>query len=339
VGRGSARRLNWPSRQAWAKFHSGRELRLCASGPRLVLAGILPVDSWAKMPEEIALNQYIGYIWRAKWLILLAAIVAGAAVGAYRYKQPAIYTSQALLQVGRVWKEPLEDPYLTAELINSPSFLHQIAPELGAKPGVVRRSIHAATISAGPQRASYPILVSITATAESSSDAATFAKVVAEEVIARHDILYDESLRPHQDYRKQLESILAPTGVLAGEKITADSKRAGDGTATNPAGSGSTGPAPPISEALAKTLHDYDEVRSFNESPSITQRTRLISDVAPGSSQKASAAGPAAIAAVLAALIAGAAAVAIGVVSASATSSRSSLTRPNTQDLPDATIS
>lgn len=293
------------------------------------------------MPEEIPLNQYIGYVWRAKWLILLAAVVAGAAVGVYQYKRPAVYTSQALLQVGRVWKEPLEDPYLTAELINSPSFLREIAPKLGAKTGVVRRSIHATTISAGPQRASYPILVSITATAESSSDAATFAKVVAEEVIARQDVLYDESLKPHQDYRKQLESILAPTGVLAGEKKTTNPKDSPNGTEPTGTAPSSTGPAPPISEALAKALHDYDEVRSFNESPSITQRTRLLSDVAPGASSKAQVTSPAAIAAVLAVLIAAAAAVAIGVLSAASASNRSisASTRPNPQDLPDATIS
>ncbi|HEY6330996.1 MAG TPA: Wzz/FepE/Etk N-terminal domain-containing protein [Blastocatellia bacterium] len=292
------------------------------------------------MPEEIPLNQYIGHIWRAKWLILLAAIAAGGAVGAYQYRRPAVFTSQALLQVGRVWKEPLEDPYLTAELINSPSFLRELAPKLGAKSGVVKRSIHAATISAGPQRASYPILVSITATADSASDAATFAKVVAEEVIARHNVLYDESLKPHQDYRKQLESILAPTGVFApSEKKTTDSKDFGSDAAPGPHAPASAGPAPPISEALAKTLHDYDEVRSFNESPSITQRTHLISDVAPGASSKEPVTSPAAIAAVLAALIAGAAAVAVGVVSAPTISSRSSLPHANPQDLPDATIS
>jgi hypothetical protein len=292
------------------------------------------------MADEIGLNPYIDSMWRAKWLIVLAAIAAGAAVGWYRYKQPAVYTSQALLQVGRVWKEPIEDPYLTAELINSPSFLNQMAPKLGSKPGLVKHSIHAATVTAGPQRSGYPILVAITATGSSSSEAAAFANVTAEEVIARQDLSYSQSIKPHLDYQKQLEAILAPTGALAasqrkpaGGEASAAESAAQSGSAPSP----STAPPPLISEALAKVLHDYDDVRSANESPVITGRTRFISEAAPGTYSRASIGSPAAIAALLAALISGAAAIAFGVLRG-APAANAGRAVPDRQDVPDATI-
>ncbi|HUK90231.1 MAG TPA: Wzz/FepE/Etk N-terminal domain-containing protein [Blastocatellia bacterium] len=290
------------------------------------------------MAEEISLNPYIHAVWRAKWLIILAAVVAGAGVGYYRYRQPAVYTAQALLQIGRVWKEPIEDPYLTAELINSPSFLHQIAPKLGSKPGLIRRSIHAAAVTAGPQRSSYPILVSITATGTTSTDAAAFAKVTAEEVIARHDLAYDASMRPHLDYRKQLESMLAPTGALAAADKKADVQQNG-GAATQAPGPVVAAGTPPLSDALAKTLHDYDEVRSNNESPAITQRTQLIADVAPGAYSHVSVVNPALIAALLAALIVCAAAIAVGALAAAPAPQQADQTIPNRREFTDAAIS
>jgi hypothetical protein len=312
---------------------------LANSGPPCART-ISPCRLIVEMADEIGLNPYIDSMWRAKWLIVLAAVAAGAAVGLYRFKQPAVYTSQALLQIGRVWKEPIEDPYLTAELINSPSFLNQMAPKLGSKPGLVKRSIHAATVTAGPQRSGYPILVIITATGGSSSEAAAFANVTAEEVIARQDLSYDQSIRPHLEYQKQLEAILAPTGALAAsQKKLAGSQPGGAGSTaqSGPAETTQVSPPPQISEALAKALHDYDEVRSFNESPSITERTRLVAEAALGTYSRASIGSPAAIAALLAALISGAAAIAFGILRGTP-AANAGRTLSDRQDVPDATI-
>jgi len=292
------------------------------------------------MEDEISLSAYVESIWRAKWLILAASILAGGAVAYYRYRQPAVYTSQVLLQVGRVWKEPIEDPYLTAELINSPGFLSQLAPKLGTKPGMVRRSVHATTITAGAQKSGYPILVSVTATGNSSSESAAFAKVTAEEVIARHDLSFDQSMKPHLDYQRQLEALLAPTGVLSVDRGKPSGSRPGGGASVEGTSAAALAApnAPALSEALSKTLHDYDEVRSFNESPAITQKTRMISEAAPGAYSRVSIGSPAAIAAVLAALVCCAAAIALELLRNAPRTSRE-LSAQKTQEVVDASIS
>jgi hypothetical protein len=289
------------------------------------------------MTEEIKLNPYLGSLWRAKWLILLAAIAAGIAVGYYRYRQPSTSTAEGLLQVGRVWKEPIEDPYLTAEIINSGSFSRQLAPRLGIPQGQVRRSLKAAIVTGGPQRTGYPILVTITASATTSAEAVRMARTAADEVIARHELTYNQSVGPHLDYQKQLEAALGPTGVLAIAHGAGDSgKAAVDTGAVKPAVP--AGPAPQISDALAKILHDYDEVKSFNESPAITQRSRLLGDVVPTGSTRPSIMAPAAMAAVLAALIAGTAAVLLGLLQAVPAARNSGATLSRQQDVPDASI-
>jgi hypothetical protein len=289
------------------------------------------------MTEEIKLNQYLDSLWRAKWLIVLAAIVAGIAVGYYRYRQPPTFTAEGLLQVGRVWKEPIEDPYLTTEIINSGSFSRELAPRLGVPPGLLRRSLKAAIVTAGPQRTGYPILVTITASGGTSGEAIRMARTAADEVIARHELTYNQSVGPHLDYQKQLEAALGPTGVLtishgAGEPGKANA----DAEAARP--SVPAGAAPQISDALAKILHDYDEVKSFNESTAITQRSRLLGDVVATGSTRPSIATPAVIAAVLAALIAGTAAMLLGLLQSTPTSQQTRPTLSSQQDVPDASI-
>ena len=104
--------------------------------------------------ETISLDRYFAAVWRAKWLIIIAVAGAAALTAFLGFRQPTLYTATALLEVGRVWKEPLEDTYATTEIVKSAGFQHRLAEKTGIKYGQLRRSIQADTVTAGPRRSS-----------------------------------------------------------------------------------------------------------------------------------------------------------------------------------------
>lgn len=253
------------------------------------------------MDEQLELNKYAGAIWRGKWLILAAILVAGFVTAAYRYKQPATYTADAVIRVGRVWKEPLEDPYVTAEIVNSQSFADEIAHKLSMKPGQLRRAVRATAVTAGPQRASYPILVRITASTDSVDQSIRLADAVVGEVVANHQAIFDQAMAPHIETQQRLEEL---------ERATA------------------AAPAPSL-EARVKLEQELGEIKASNTSPTITEKTHLLGPAARQAVVRPEVWQPAAIAAFSAGLITVAAAVLIAIAGPAAGSSPiSSATQP-----------
>jgi hypothetical protein len=238
------------------------------------------------MDDRIELNKYATAVWRRKWWILAAIVLAGLGTAGYRYKQPATYTAVALIRVGRVWKEPLEDPYLTAEIVNSRGFLEDVAHKLSIKPGQLRRAIHATTVTAGPPRATYPILVRISASTDSSEQSTRLAESVANEVVADHQEKFDQAMAPHLETERHLEELDRAGGPVANASL----------------------------EARIKLEQDLGEIKSSNTSPTITEKTRLLGPVTPQGAVKAGVWQPAAVAAVAAGLVAVAASVLIALL-------------------------
>src|SRR5215216_6671615 len=154
--------------------------------------------------EEIRLDKYLAALWRAKWLIILGVLLAAGAAYLLASRQPTTYKATALLKIGRVWKEPLEDPYITERIVNSAGFQREIAKKIHVNPRQLRRSVQAETIIAGPRRSRYPILVSITATSsENEDDAVRLTQAVSDEVSARHEELFNEALKPHVEQERR----------------------------------------------------------------------------------------------------------------------------------------
>jgi hypothetical protein len=205
--------------------------------------------------EEISLDRYFAALWRAKWFIIILTIIAGAAVAIIGLREPTLYTSQALIEVGRVWKEPLEDSYTTAEIAGSGGFLQELASGSGLNPGRLKRSIKADVVQGGPRRAQYPILVRITATTDNSDESVRLAQVVADEVIKRHEALFDKAITPHLKQQEQIEQRL--------KTLSSQS-------------------APAASELELKLSAELYEVKASNESPTLTEKTRLAAPVVPG---------------------------------------------------------
>jgi LPS O-antigen subunit length determinant protein (WzzB/FepE family) len=236
--------------------------------------------------EEIRLDKYLRAVWRAKWLIALAIILAAGITAYLASAQPTLHKATALIKIGRVWKEPLEDPYITEKIINSPGFLKELAQKMGLSAARLKRSVKAETVIAGPRRSRYPILVSVTATAETSDDAVRFARAVADEVSARHNLAFDEAMKLRIEQERRLEEFhkeLAAQGAAA-------------------------------RDSLLRTESELNEVRASNSlaNPNVTERTRLVEEIEPERDVRPEVWRKVAAAAMIAAVVSVAAAVLIG---------------------------
>src|SRR5687768_5787407 len=109
-------------------------------------------DSQIDTTENLNLDRYFAALWRAKWLILLGALAAAAATFLLSRNQPVTYNATANLEIGRVWKEPLADYYLMAEIINSSGFLRDLSEKSGLKAGLLKRAVKAEPVEGGPRR-------------------------------------------------------------------------------------------------------------------------------------------------------------------------------------------
>lgn len=204
--------------------------------------------------EEIRLDKYLAAIWRAKWLIIIGVLAAAGISYLLANRQPALHKSTALIKIGRVWKEPLEDPYITETIINSAGFQKELAEKVGVNPRQIKRSVHAETIIAGPRRARYPILVSVAATSDSADESTRLARAAADEVAARHEELFAEAMKPHAEQERRLEERYKELATQGGSR-----------------------------DLLLKVEGELNEVKSNNSAPNVnvTEKTRLIAEVEP----------------------------------------------------------
>ena len=232
--------------------------------------------------DEVRLDNYFAAVWRARWLLLLVVGVAVAAAFYLARSQPASYTASALLDVGCVWKEPLADTYVVEQNVNSAGFKQEVAQKLGVRPNQVKNSVHATTVTAGPNRTRYPILLRVTATTPDESQSIRFAQAVADEVVARHEKLFTEALAPHLAKQARLEKHLQRLAAQAGSPL----------------------------ELTIKVEDQLDEVKINNSSPTFTEKTRVVEPVVaeavppPSAWKSAAAAGVLAAIAVVAAVVA-----------------------------------
>ncbi|MEW6125516.1 MAG: Wzz/FepE/Etk N-terminal domain-containing protein [Acidobacteriota bacterium] len=156
-------------------------------------------------PNDINLDNYLLAIWRAKWVILFIVLVAAAAAYFLARRQPTLFKAEALIEVGRAWDKPIEDTYTTEQIVSSAGFAHELATKLGIKPKALRGNIQAEAIVVGPRNTRYPILLKVTTTGETADEAINLARAVSDDLINRHEKLFDEALAP----RKMREQRLA----------------------------------------------------------------------------------------------------------------------------------
>ena len=202
------------------------------------------------LEDEIRLDSFFTWVWRGKWLIIFLVVVATGSSLLMGFRQPELHTATALIEVGRVWSKPLRDIYITVETANSPGFIEDVAAKAGVKPGQLGRGVQVGAVESGVPHALYPILIRITGKAESADESVRFAQAVADEIIARHEKLFDETIAPHLERQYQLEHRLKELGTSPSDR-----------------------------DSAIKLEGELDDVKANNTSPVSTAKTHLVEKI------------------------------------------------------------
>jgi hypothetical protein len=230
---------------------------------------------------DIRLDGFFKWIWRGKWLIIFLVLVAIGVAAAIGLRDPALTTTTALIEVGKVWGKPLKDLYVVVEIANSPGFIQDVAGKTGIRPAQLRRNVQVGAVESGVPHSIYAILIRVTAKNESADESVRLAQAVADEIIARHEKLFDDAIAPHLERQHQLEQRLKE--------------------------------APPTDRELAfKLENELEELRANNQSPISTEKTHLVEKVVPGPTTRPDIWRGAASAGLIAAIVGIAAACLIG---------------------------
>ena len=207
--------------------------------------------------EEIRLDSFFKWVWRGKWLIIFLVIVASGLAALMGLRQAETHTATALIEVGHVWGKPLKDIYVTVEIANSPGFIQEVAERRGVKAGHLSRSVQVAAVESGVPHSIYPILIRVTAKTESADESVRLAQAVADEIVARHERLFEEAIAPHLERQHSLEQILKEVQSSPNER-----------------------------DFALKVKKELDEEKANNSSPLSTEKTRLIETVVPGATNR-----------------------------------------------------
>lgn len=216
------------------------------------MTATVPVMSGANRDEEIRLDSFFKWVWRGKWLIIALVLVASGSAVVIGLRQPELHTATALIEVGHVWGKPLKDIYVTVEVANSPGFIQDVAAKAGVKPSQLGRSVQVGAVESGVPHSVYAILIRVTARTDTADESVRLAQVMADEIVARHEKLFEEAIAPHLERQRQLEQRL--------KEMVAPSDR----------------------ELAFKVEGELDEVRANNSSPTSTAKTHLVEKVVPG---------------------------------------------------------
>jgi Chain length determinant protein len=203
--------------------------------------------------DEIRLDRYVMAAWRAKWWIILLALLATGVAAFIASRQPATYEATALVEVGRVWNQPLKDLFITAETASSPGFIHELAGKINVPAKQLTRALQVEPLVSGVPHARYAILIRIAATTDSPDQSVRFAQAMADEIVAWHEQIYEEAMRPRRERQQQLEEQL---------KQAQSSRAAGD--------------------MALKLETELQEVKTNNTSPLVTAKTHLVDKIVAG---------------------------------------------------------
>lgn len=163
--------------------------------------------------DEIRFDRHFRAVWRAKWVIILVVVLASALTWWVVGTQPAPHGATAVIKIGRVWKEPLEDPYVTENAVNSAGFFQELAARIGGTASHLKRRIRAEVLLGGARRDRYPVLLSIVSNDEEADDALRLAQAAADEIIARHQRRFDEAMTPYLERERLLTAQLKESAV------------------------------------------------------------------------------------------------------------------------------
>lgn len=207
--------------------------------------------------DEIRLDGFFTWVWRGKWLIIGLVIIASGLAAWMGLRRPELHTASALIEVGHVWGKPLKDIYASVEIANSAGFNQEVADKLGVKPGLLGRSVEVGAVESGLPHSMYPVLIRVTAKTENANESVRLAQAVADEITARHQVLFDQALKPYLERQRRLEQTLEALSSSASDR-----------------------------ELEMKVRTELEEVKANNVSPTSTEKTQLVEKVVPGRTER-----------------------------------------------------
>jgi LPS O-antigen subunit length determinant protein (WzzB/FepE family) len=128
---------------------------------------------------------YIRAVWRRKWFIISIVLLVAAISLILGLREPRVYASTALIKVGRIWNEQIEDPYVVTEIINSQPFLSRLGQRLSTKqkPRALSQALTAERLEGGKARNRYVYLIRLTARGSTPEEAKELVRAAADQII------------------------------------------------------------------------------------------------------------------------------------------------------------
>src|SRR5262245_9306397 len=211
------------------------------------------------------LAPYIRALWKRKWFITVIVLISVAAGLTLSLREPKIYASTALIKVGRIWNEPVEDPYILTEVMNSQPFLARVSERLSSKrrPKELASALSADRLEGGKARNRYVYLIKITARGQIPDEAKELAKAASDQIIEESQKKFEAAFPAYADRSKTLK-----------EKL--------DTLKTALASTGSSSLAALEANRLELQLVEQQlfEAEMNNQSPLKTYRTQLAEEIA-----------------------------------------------------------
>jgi LPS O-antigen subunit length determinant protein (WzzB/FepE family) len=146
--------------------------------------------------DEISLRELWERLWQGKWTILLVTILFLALAGAYLGLSTTVYESKAMVQIGRVAGQPIENgPQLAIRLKNAYTPLNT---EVAARQ---LPKLYAVT----PDKDD-PTILTLIGRAKSPAQAQAYLQGILNKLVASERANYDQAVQTRKTHLAQLES-------------------------------------------------------------------------------------------------------------------------------------
>jgi uncharacterized protein involved in exopolysaccharide biosynthesis len=156
------------------------------------------------------LAPYIRAIWKRKWFITVIVLLSAAISLTLGLREPKVFAATALIKVGRIWSEPVEDPYILTEIMNSQPFLARVSERLSGnrRPKELASALSAERLEGGRARNRYVYLIRITARGGTPEEAKELAKAAADQTIEESQKKFDAAFPAYEARSKTLKEKL-----------------------------------------------------------------------------------------------------------------------------------
>ncbi len=153
--------------------------------------------------DEISLYELWNRVWRGRWIIAAVTVIALATAALYLSLSTTVYQSEAILQIGRVAGQPLENVnQLASKVYNAYRPINTVQ----AKRQLPR--IHDASVDKAGDG-----LLALTTYGKSPKEAQDYLQSIIHDLLKQQSAVYSQVLRLHQDQLKALQTEYAALKV------------------------------------------------------------------------------------------------------------------------------